>query len=60
MQKTRIEPLSRLLAAAGLDYTTWLNIAFLALAAYLVWRFVRSGGVPMLKMMNRPEGMQAH
>jgi uncharacterized membrane protein YraQ (UPF0718 family) len=42
------------------DYTTWLNIAFLALAAYLVWRFVRTGGVPMLKMMNRPEGMQAH
>jgi hypothetical protein len=42
------------------NYTTWLNIAFLALAAYLVWRFVRTGGVPMLKMMNRPEGMQAH
>jgi hypothetical protein len=47
-------------ASINWDYTTWLNIAFLALAAYLVWRFVRSGGVPMLKMMNRPEGMQAH
>jgi uncharacterized protein len=47
-------------ASINWDYTTWLNIAFLALAAYLVWRFVRTGGVPMLKMMNRPEGMQAH
>ena len=47
-------------ASINWDYTTWLNLAFLALAAYLVWRFVRTGGVPMLKMMNRPEGMQAH
>ena len=45
-------------ASISWDYTTWLNIAFLALALYLVWRFVRTGGVPMLKMMNRPEGMQ--
>jgi hypothetical protein len=36
------------------NYTTWLNILFLALAAYLVWRFVRTGGIPMLRMMNRP------
>ncbi len=34
------------------DYTTWLNIVFLALAVALVVRFVRSGGVPMLKMMG--------
>jgi uncharacterized membrane protein YraQ (UPF0718 family) len=40
------------------NYTTWLNIAFLALAAYLVWRFARTCGVPMLRMMNRPESMQ--
>jgi uncharacterized membrane protein YraQ (UPF0718 family) len=38
-------------ASVSWDYTTWLNIAFLALAAYLIWRF---GGVPMLKMMNSP------
>jgi uncharacterized membrane protein YraQ (UPF0718 family) len=43
-------------ATIAWNYTTWLNIAFLALAAYLVWRFVRTGGVPMLRMMNRPEG----
>jgi uncharacterized membrane protein YraQ (UPF0718 family) len=47
-------------ASISWDYTTWLNIAFLALALYLVWRFVRTGGVPMLKMMNRPDGMQTH
>ena len=34
------------------NYTTILNIAFLALAAVLVWRFVATGGRPMLKMMN--------
>jgi uncharacterized membrane protein YraQ (UPF0718 family) len=38
------------------NYTTWLNIAFLALAAVLVFRFFRSGGLPMLRMMGgRPE-----
>ena len=36
------------------NYTTILNIIFLALAAALVWRFVRTGGLPMLKAMNRP------
>jgi uncharacterized protein len=36
------------------NYTTYLNIAFLILAAALVVRFVRSGGVPMLKMMKQP------
>ena len=34
------------------NYTTWLNIAFLALAAALVVRFVRTGGTPMLAMMG--------
>jgi uncharacterized protein len=34
------------------DYTTWLNIVFLALAAVLVIRFVRTGGAMMLKMMG--------
>jgi uncharacterized membrane protein YraQ (UPF0718 family) len=45
-------------ASINWDYTTWLNIAVLALATYLVWRFLRTGGAPMLKMMNRPERMQ--
>jgi hypothetical protein len=34
------------------DYTTWLNIVFLILAAALIIRFVRSGGVAMLRMMG--------
>ena len=36
------------------NYTTWLNIAFLGLAALLVWRFLKTGGPEMLRMMNRP------
>jgi len=34
------------------DYTTWLNILFLLLAAVLVIRFIRTGGAMMLKMMG--------
>jgi uncharacterized protein len=41
-------------AAIGWNYTTWLNIIFLAIAAALVWRFLRTGGPEMLRMMNRP------
>jgi hypothetical protein len=35
-------------------YTTFLNIAFLALTAVLVVRFLRTGGPDMLRMMSRP------
>jgi hypothetical protein len=34
------------------DYTTWLNIVFLLLAAALIVRFTRTGGVAMLRMMG--------
>jgi hypothetical protein len=34
------------------NYTTVLNIIFLIVAAGLVYRFVRTGGLPMLKMMG--------
>jgi len=34
------------------NYTTYLNMAFLLLAATLVWRFLRTGGPEMLRMMN--------
>jgi hypothetical protein len=34
---------------------------FLLLAAFLVWRFVATGGIDMLRMMNRPtRGDEAH
>jgi uncharacterized membrane protein YraQ (UPF0718 family) len=38
--------------AVSWNYTTWLNIVFLAVAVVLVARFVRTGGVPMLRMMG--------
>jgi uncharacterized membrane protein YraQ (UPF0718 family) len=38
------------------NYTTWLNLAFLALAAVLVVRFVATGGVSMLRMMGGSPG----
>ncbi|MBJ7002342.1 MULTISPECIES: permease [Streptomyces] len=34
------------------NYTTWLNIAFLLLAAVLVIRFLRTGGTAMLRTMG--------
>jgi uncharacterized protein len=51
-------------AGVSWDYTTVLNIAFLALAAVLVVRyFRRGGGLTMLRMMNTPpasEGRSRH
>jgi uncharacterized protein len=37
------------------NYTTVLNLIFLVVALALLVRFLRTGGLPMLKMMNRPE-----
>lgn len=34
------------------NYTTWLNIVFLILATVLLVRFLRTGGLPMLRMMG--------
>ncbi|MDA3660180.1 MULTISPECIES: permease [Mycobacterium] len=39
-------------AGISWNYTTWLNIVFLALAAVLVARFITTGGIAMLKMMG--------
>jgi uncharacterized membrane protein YraQ (UPF0718 family) len=47
-------------ASISWNYTTWLNIAFLVLAAVLVFRFVSTDGLPMLRMMNRPVAHAAH
>ncbi len=48
-------------ASISWNYTTWLNIAFLAVAAVLVIRFVTSGGMPMLRMMGgSPDGGHEH
>jgi uncharacterized membrane protein YraQ (UPF0718 family) len=43
------------------NYTTWLNIVFLLLAAALLIRFHRTGGREMLAMMSgRPDDMTHH
>ena len=43
------------------NYTTYLNMAFLVLAAVLVFRFLRTGGPKMLKMMSgKPTPGSAH
>ena len=39
-------------AGISWNYTTWLNIVFITLAAALVARFVATGGPPMLQMMG--------
>jgi uncharacterized protein len=45
-------------AAIRWNYTTVLNIVFLLLATGLLVRFVRSGGMPMLKMMGGSPGAE--
>jgi hypothetical protein len=43
------------------NYTSWLDIIFLALAVVLVIRFARTGGLPMLRMMGgSPEPDHQH
>jgi uncharacterized membrane protein YraQ (UPF0718 family) len=43
------------------NYTSWLNIVFLALAILLLWRFFSTGGRPMLMMMGGgPDDMAEH
>jgi hypothetical protein len=39
-------------AGISWNYTSWLNIAFLVLAAVLTVRFVKTGGLPMLRSMG--------
>jgi uncharacterized membrane protein YraQ (UPF0718 family) len=46
--------------APAWNYTTWLNIVFLLLAAALLWRFLATGGRAMLSMMGGgPDDMTA-
>jgi len=45
---------SVLTAAISWNYTTYLNIAAIALTLALVWRFFRTDGRMMLKMMHGP------
>ncbi|ORV75609.1 hypothetical protein AWC07_23080 [Mycobacterium gastri] len=47
-------------AGISWNYTTWLNIVFLVIAATLVLRFVATGGIPMLRMMGGSPDSQSH
>ena len=47
-------------ASVTLNYTTVLNIVFIALSAVLVVRFLRTGGPQMLRMMDAPAGDSDH
>jgi uncharacterized protein len=40
------------------NYTSWLNVAALLLAGVLLFRFFRTGGRPMLRMMDGPANGQ--
>ncbi len=54
---------SVLTAGPSLNYTTVLNVVFLAVAAALVVRFLRTGGPAMLRLMSKPmadEEMMEH
>jgi uncharacterized membrane protein YraQ (UPF0718 family) len=49
------------MASLSWNYTTFLDIAFLLLAAALIWRyFRRGGGWAMLRAMNKPGAHAAH
>jgi len=49
------------MASVSWNYTTYLNILFLLLAAALVWRFFRrGGGFAMLRVMNKPMSEPHH
>ena len=47
-------------ASVQLNYTTVLDVLFLALSALLAWRFMRTGGPQMLQMMDRPAEQHPH
>jgi hypothetical protein len=49
------------MATVSWNYTTYLNVVFIAIGAALVWRyFRRGGGWAMLGMMDEPMGDHEH
>ena len=47
-------------ASFSWNYTTWLNLAFLVISTVLLIRFVRTGGIPMLRMMGGEPDAPSH
>jgi uncharacterized protein len=50
-------PATTLVAAPTLNYTSVLNVIFLVILVLLGWRFLRTGGLEMLRMMETPAAM---
>ncbi len=54
----RLIPLKRhalaMTAGVAFNYTTILNLVFIVISLLLLVRFIKTGGVDMLRMMNRP------
>jgi len=46
--------------APSWNYTTVLNLIFLGVIAVLGWRFLRTGGVKMIRMMEAPAAAATH
>jgi uncharacterized membrane protein YraQ (UPF0718 family) len=53
-------PVVALVSAPSLNYTSVLNVIFLGVVALLGWRFLRTGGLEMLRMMEHPAAEHAH
>ena len=53
-------PVVALVSGPTLNYTSVLNIIFLGVMALLGWRFLRTGGLDMLRMMEMPEVTPPH
>jgi uncharacterized membrane protein YraQ (UPF0718 family) len=49
-----------LVSGPTLNYTTVLNVIFLGVMALLGWRFLRTGGLEMLRMMEMPAEAHDH
>src|SRR5438128_9920196 len=47
-------PVTSLVAGPTLNYASVLNVIFLLILAVLGWRFLRTGGLQMLRMMEAP------
>ena len=62
----RLTPQAHAAAAAATapgiawNYTTWLNLVLAVPSAVLLWRFSRTGGPEMLRMMDAPVADDAH
>src|SRR3989441_3016881 len=53
-------PVTSLVAGPTLNYTSVLNVIFLLILAVLGWRFLRTGGLQMIRLMEAPPVTPAH